>query len=187
MNKKRIHAALLGAVLAIVTTACHAQYTTDWLANTFGTLAAHVGNAARSMWVAPEGVIYTSCRDESQSAGRSPEACSGDDRTGRRFHAATAIAARHRYAESYCGQERLCHARNRNLESAVCIDRFSCVISFLFFISFVRANRAQFIAPNIQFYSSRINIKYSLKNAWRTASHPLGWDASSNALRGEYY
>jgi len=60
MNKKRIHAALLGAVLAIVTTACHAQYTTDWLANTFGTLAAHVGNAARSMWVAPEGVIYTS-------------------------------------------------------------------------------------------------------------------------------
>ncbi|WP_429303763.1 SMP-30/gluconolactonase/LRE family protein [Paraburkholderia sp. GAS199] len=59
MGKKRIHAALLGAALATLTPVCHAQYTTDWLANTFGTLAAHVGNAARSMWVAPEGVIYT--------------------------------------------------------------------------------------------------------------------------------
>lgn len=38
----------------------HAQYTTDWLANTYGTIAAHVGNGARSMWVSPEGVIYTS-------------------------------------------------------------------------------------------------------------------------------
>jgi hypothetical protein len=38
---------------------CYAQYTTDWLGNTFGTLAAHVGNTARSLWVAPEGVIYT--------------------------------------------------------------------------------------------------------------------------------
>jgi hypothetical protein len=62
MINKRIHAALLAAVSALLTLiapASHAQYTTDWLGNTYGTLAAHVGNAARSMWVAPEGVIYT--------------------------------------------------------------------------------------------------------------------------------
>ena len=62
MVKKRIRAALFGAVIIVITViapACQAQYTTDWLANTFGTLATHVGNAARSMWVAPEGVIYT--------------------------------------------------------------------------------------------------------------------------------
>ena len=59
MLKKRIRAALLGALITVIAPACQAQYTTDWLANTFGTLAAHVGNAARSMWVAPEGVIYT--------------------------------------------------------------------------------------------------------------------------------
>ncbi|MFM0261207.1 SMP-30/gluconolactonase/LRE family protein [Paraburkholderia sediminicola] len=59
MFKKRIRAALLGALITVIAPACQAQYTTDWLANTFGTLAAHVGNGARSMWVAPEGVIYT--------------------------------------------------------------------------------------------------------------------------------
>ncbi|MFM0501405.1 NHL repeat-containing protein [Paraburkholderia caffeinilytica] len=59
MIRKRIRAALLGALITVIAPACQAQYTTDWLANTFGTLAAHVGNTARSMWVAPEGVIYT--------------------------------------------------------------------------------------------------------------------------------
>ncbi|QCP51915.1 SMP-30/gluconolaconase/LRE-like region family protein [Trinickia violacea] len=56
--KKRFHAALLAAAIATIAPACHAQNTTDWLANSYGTLAAHVGNTARSMWVAPEGVIY---------------------------------------------------------------------------------------------------------------------------------
>jgi sugar lactone lactonase YvrE len=56
---KRIHAALFAAAIATIAPACQAQNTTDWLANTYGTLAAHVGNTARSMWVAPEGVIYT--------------------------------------------------------------------------------------------------------------------------------
>ncbi|MET3247233.1 hypothetical protein ABIE53_004043 [Burkholderia sp. OAS925] len=60
MVTKRIHAALLGFALMALACVAHAQYTTDWLANTYGTLAAHVGNGARSMWVAPEGVIYTS-------------------------------------------------------------------------------------------------------------------------------
>ena len=59
MVRKRIHAAFLGLLIAVIAPACRAQYTTDWLANTFGTLASHVGNTARSMWVAPEGVIYT--------------------------------------------------------------------------------------------------------------------------------
>jgi hypothetical protein len=60
MISKSIRAACFCAAIAIFTPACYAQYTTDWLANTFGTLAAHVGNTARSMWVAPEGFIYTS-------------------------------------------------------------------------------------------------------------------------------
>lgn len=59
MAKHRIRAAFLCALIAMFATTCRAQYTTDWLANTFGTLTAHVGNGARSMWVAPEGVIYT--------------------------------------------------------------------------------------------------------------------------------
>nr|WP_244147007.1 SMP-30/gluconolactonase/LRE family protein [Paraburkholderia bryophila] len=47
------------AALTLFSPTGRAQYTTDWLANTFGTLATHVGNGARSLWVAPEGVIYT--------------------------------------------------------------------------------------------------------------------------------
>ncbi|WP_241018195.1 SMP-30/gluconolactonase/LRE family protein [Paraburkholderia sp. Tr-20389] len=46
-----------------------AQYTTDWIANTYGTLAAHVGNAARSMWVAPEGVVYTASMWDENEGG----------------------------------------------------------------------------------------------------------------------
>ena len=56
---KRIHAVFLGLLFVVIAPACWAQYTTDWLANTYGTDATHVGNTARSMWVAPEGVIYT--------------------------------------------------------------------------------------------------------------------------------
>ncbi|NPT37076.1 SMP-30/gluconolactonase/LRE family protein [Paraburkholderia xenovorans] len=59
MIKQRISAVFLCAMIAMFAQTCQAQYTTDWLANTFGTLAAHVGNTARSIWVAPEGVIYT--------------------------------------------------------------------------------------------------------------------------------
>jgi len=58
MIKHRI-SVVLCAMMVMVAQTCQAQYTTDWLANTFGTLAGHVGNTARSMWVAPEGVIYT--------------------------------------------------------------------------------------------------------------------------------
>ncbi|KWK39780.1 SMP-30/gluconolaconase/LRE-like region family protein [Burkholderia stagnalis] len=59
-GKKRMHAVLLAAALATIMPASHAApNTTDWIANTYGTLDAHVGNTARSMWVAPEGVIYT--------------------------------------------------------------------------------------------------------------------------------
>src|SRR6201996_4319732 len=56
-------------VLLISATISHAQvsYTTTWVANSYGTLPTYVGNAMRSMWVAPEGVVYTaSMWDESQ-------------------------------------------------------------------------------------------------------------------------
>lgn len=67
---KSIRARLAAAVLiAAIAPACHAQYTTDWLANTFGTNAAHVGNGARSMWVAPEGVIYTASMWDENEGG----------------------------------------------------------------------------------------------------------------------
>ncbi|MGU7779370.1 SMP-30/gluconolactonase/LRE family protein [Burkholderia sp. PU8-34] len=69
MFSKQLRAAFLGALLAVIATAGHAQYTTDWLANTFGTLAQHVGNGARSMWVAPEGVVYTSSRWDENAGG----------------------------------------------------------------------------------------------------------------------
>lgn len=49
----------------------HAQlsYTTTWVANSFGGSTTYVGNAARSMWVAPEGVVYTaSMWDESEGS-----------------------------------------------------------------------------------------------------------------------
>lgn len=62
MFRKRIRTAravLFAVSIAALSTASHAQYTTDWLANTYGTIATHVGNGARSMWVAPEGVVYT--------------------------------------------------------------------------------------------------------------------------------
>ncbi|KFG94282.1 hypothetical protein GQ56_0127065 [Burkholderia paludis] len=71
MSMKRIRAVLLGTCMAMLTPASHAQvgYSTDWLANTYGTLAAHVGNAARSMWVAPEGVVYTASRWDENAGG----------------------------------------------------------------------------------------------------------------------
>src|ERR1700759_2981457 len=58
-------------VLLISATISHAQvsYTTTWVANSYGTLPTYVGNAMRSMWVAPEGVVYTaSMWDESQGS-----------------------------------------------------------------------------------------------------------------------
>ncbi|ACC75449.1 SMP-30/gluconolactonase/LRE family protein [Paraburkholderia phymatum] len=65
----RLRALLFCAMIAISGPGCHAQYTTDWLANTYGTLAAHVGNAARSMWVAPEGVVYTASMWDENEGG----------------------------------------------------------------------------------------------------------------------
>src|SRR5258708_31619366 len=43
----------------LITGQAQVSYTTTWVGNTFGTNAAHVGNCARSMWIAPEGVVYT--------------------------------------------------------------------------------------------------------------------------------
>ncbi|CDY74250.1 Glutamate synthase [NADPH] large chain [Caballeronia glathei] len=70
MGIKRICAALLAALLsALIAAECQAQYTTDWVANTFGSDATRVGNAARSMWVAPEGVIYTATMWDENAGG----------------------------------------------------------------------------------------------------------------------
>ncbi|MBN3737001.1 MULTISPECIES: SMP-30/gluconolactonase/LRE family protein [Burkholderia] len=66
---KRIQAALVAAAIAAIVPAAHAGNTTDWLANTYGTLAAHVGNVARAMWVAPEGVIYTASMWDEDEGG----------------------------------------------------------------------------------------------------------------------
>src|SRR5580704_16307862 len=58
-------------VLLISATISHAQvsYTTTWAGNTYSTTPTYVGNAMRSMWVAPEGVVYTSSAwDESQGS-----------------------------------------------------------------------------------------------------------------------
>lgn len=58
-------------VLMISATISHAQvsYTTTWVGNTYATTPTYVGNAMRSMWVAPEGVVYTaSMWDESQGS-----------------------------------------------------------------------------------------------------------------------
>ena len=67
---KRIYAAFLAAVLSgTIAPECQGQYTTDWIANTFGTNATHVGNAARSMWIAPEGTIYTASMWDENEGG----------------------------------------------------------------------------------------------------------------------
>lgn len=66
----RIGAAWLAATLtATIAPVCEAQYSTDWIANTWGTNATRVGNAARSMWVAPEGVIYTASMWDENEGG----------------------------------------------------------------------------------------------------------------------
>ncbi len=70
MIMKRINTAFFAAALiATIAPSCHGQYTTDWLANTFGTNAARVGNVARSMWVAPEGVVYTASMWDENEGG----------------------------------------------------------------------------------------------------------------------
>src|SRR5476649_3064103 len=67
---KRIHATFLAALLiATIAPACQAQYTTDWIANTYGTNVTRVGSVARSMWVAPEGVIYTASMWDENEGG----------------------------------------------------------------------------------------------------------------------
>jgi hypothetical protein len=67
---KRIYATFLTALLiATLAPECHGQYTTDWVANTYGTNATRVGSVARSMWIAPEGVIYTASMWDENEGG----------------------------------------------------------------------------------------------------------------------
>lgn len=60
MSFKRLCTAFVAVMLsAAAASVCEAQYSTGWIANTHGTATTRVGNVARSMWVAPEGMIYT--------------------------------------------------------------------------------------------------------------------------------
>lgn len=67
---KRLCIALFAVMLnAAAASVCEAQYTTGWIANSHGTDTTRVGNVARSMWVAPEGVIYTSSMWDENEGG----------------------------------------------------------------------------------------------------------------------
>ncbi|NIE62762.1 SMP-30/gluconolactonase/LRE family protein [Burkholderia sp. Ax-1719] len=70
MFAKHLWAACVAVTLtAAFAPVCEAQYSTDWIANTYGTNATRVGNVARSMWVAPEGVIYTASMWDENEGG----------------------------------------------------------------------------------------------------------------------
>jgi hypothetical protein len=56
---KRILAAIAALFFMATAWAANQTYTTDWIGNTDGTYAGHVGNAARSMSVLPDGRIVT--------------------------------------------------------------------------------------------------------------------------------
>lgn len=67
--KQSISIVVLIVLLSMVSPGCFGQYATEWVGNTFGSNAAHVGNAARAMWVAPEGVIYTASMWDENAGG----------------------------------------------------------------------------------------------------------------------
>jgi len=61
----------LFAVLMLANAISHAQisYTTTWVGNTFGDNAHHVGNVARAIWVATNGVVYTASLWDENASG----------------------------------------------------------------------------------------------------------------------
>ncbi|HEX7912156.1 MAG TPA: SMP-30/gluconolaconase/LRE-like region family protein [Paraburkholderia sp.] len=70
MFVKGLCSALVAVMLnAAAASVCEAQYSTGWIANTHGTATTRVGNVARSMWVAPEGVIYTASMWDEDEGG----------------------------------------------------------------------------------------------------------------------
>ncbi|RKE36944.1 SMP-30/gluconolaconase/LRE-like protein [Paraburkholderia sp. BL23I1N1] len=67
---KRLCTAFVAVVLsAAAASVCEAQYSTGWIANTHGTATTRVGNVARSMWVASDGVIYTASMWDEDEGG----------------------------------------------------------------------------------------------------------------------
>ncbi|TWF40513.1 WD-40 repeat-containing protein [Chitinophaga polysaccharea] len=50
---------IITTILLLSANLVYGQYTTTWVGNNFSDVANHVGNCARSMWVSPEGVVYT--------------------------------------------------------------------------------------------------------------------------------
>lgn len=69
----RILPAAFVAALSLAGTAprilAHVSYTTTWVGNTYGDNAHHVGNCARAIWVAPEGVLYTASLWDENAGG----------------------------------------------------------------------------------------------------------------------
>ena len=57
---KNLICLVLAAIILLPGALLHAQYTVTWVGNTYGDNANHVGNCARSMWVSPGGIVYTS-------------------------------------------------------------------------------------------------------------------------------
>jgi fibronectin type 3 domain-containing protein len=68
---KHIKLLILFAMLTLANAISHAalSYTTTWVGNTFGDNARHVGNCARAIWVAPEGVVYTASLWDENAGG----------------------------------------------------------------------------------------------------------------------
>ncbi|SAK86820.1 SMP-30/gluconolaconase/LRE domain-containing protein [Caballeronia hypogeia] len=171
---KGIHAVFVAALLiAAASSQCHAQqYTTDWVANTFGTDAAHVGNAARSMWVAPEGVVYTaSMWDENeggiaiyrngQSAGSIGEHAEfqGGAITGNASHLFAALQFNGTDGSGAVGRyDRVTHARDLTIAvSADTTERWADVITGL-------ATWQQFLYAS-DFPGNRVRI-YTTAGTW---------------------
>src|SRR5258708_31957960 len=66
--KSSIRSGILMAASA-VTGLAQLSYTTTWVGNTYGDNAHHVGNCARAIWVAPEGVVYTASLWDENAGG----------------------------------------------------------------------------------------------------------------------
>ena len=57
---KRPHPSIFSAIFLLTgLNAFAASYTTSWLGNDGATQANYIGNCARSLWVSPEGIVYT--------------------------------------------------------------------------------------------------------------------------------
>ena len=69
MNRIKSLAVIAGLMLASAASRAQPGYTTSWVGNTYGDDAHHIGNCARSIWVAPNGVVYTASLWDENAGG----------------------------------------------------------------------------------------------------------------------